>query len=369
MKDDAYFMVRALTLAQKGAGRVSPNPMVGAVLVKDGRIISEGYHKKYGGPHAERECLLNCTQDMDGAVLYVTLEPCCHYGKTPPCTQVIIDKGIRKVVVGAMDPNPLVAGKGIKALRDHGIRVVTGVLEDECREQNRIFFHYITTGRPFVVLKYAMTMDGRIATRTGKSRWITGEAARRQVHADRNLFSAIMAGRGTVAADDPMLTCRIPQGRNPRRILCDSGLNISPEAKVIKTADKIPTLIATCCADTSRYRAYEAMGCKILFIPPSDNGCVDLKALMDQLGTMGIDSILLEGGPTLAWAALNAGIVSRVQAYIAPKIFGGTAAPGAVGGTGVALPDGAFLLKPVKMCRLGDDFFIESEVGPCLPES
>lgn len=369
MKDDAYFMARAITLAYKGAGRVNPNPMVGAVLVKDGRIISEGYHRAFGEFHAERNCLLNCTQDTDGAVLYVTLEPCCHYGKTPPCTEIIIEKGIKKVVVGAMDPNPLVAGKGVEILRNHGITVVTGVLEKECREQNRIFFHYITTGKPFVTLKYAMTMDGRIATWSGKSKWITGEAARRQVHMDRNLFSAIMTGRGTIEADDPLLTCRIPEGRNPLRILCDTKLRIPFDAQVIKTAGTVPTVIATCQKDASCYSPYEARGVQVIYVPFDGQGHVDLNILMEKLGKMKIDSILLEGGSSLAWSALKAGIVSRVQAYIAPKIFGGRCAPGPVGGKGVECPEEGFMLKPVKIQSLGGDFLIESEVCPCLQES
>ena len=362
MMDDKQYMARALELARKGAGKVSPNPMVGSVLVKDGKIISEGWHKKYGDLHAERNCILNCHQDMKGAVLYVTLEPCCHYGKTPPCTDIIIESGIKKVVVGASDPNPLVMGKGVKILESHGIQVVTGVLEKECLELNRAFFHYITTGRPFVTLKYAMTMDGKIATVSGKSRWITGEKARENVHHDRNFFAGIMTGIGTVLKDDPLLTCRIPGGRNPVRIICDSGLKLPLESAIVKSANEGRVIIATCCRDASRYAPYVQAGCQVVFVKPDDGGHVHLPSLMDILGQEKIDGILLECGGTLAWAALQSGIVSRVQTYIAPKIFGGDTALGAVGGQGVEAPDQAFCLKPVKYQWLGEDLFIESEV-------
>ena len=221
---DEAFMARALALAERGTGWTSPNPLVGAVIVKDGRIIGEGWHTACGQPHAEREALAACDEDPAGSTLYVTLEPCCHWGKTPPCTDAILEAGIARVVVGALDPNPLVAGQGCAQLREAGTVVETGVLEEGCRHLNEVFFHFITTGRPLVVLKYAMTLDGKAATRTGASRWITGPEARERVHRDRHRFAAIMVGIGTALADDPALTCRLEGGpwRQPLRIVVDS---------------------------------------------------------------------------------------------------------------------------------------------------
>ena len=238
-ENDEAFMRLALSLAEKGMGRTSPNPMVGAVIVKDGRIIGQGYHEAYGGLHAERNALLSCSESPEGADLYVTLEPCCHYGKQPPCTQAILAAGIRRVAVGCTDPNPLVAGKGIALLSSRGIQVTEPVLEEECRKLNRIFFHYIRTKRPFVVLKSAMTLDGKIACATGDSRWVTGETARAQVHRMRGRYRGIMVGIGTVLADDPMLNCRVEGGVDPVRIICDSNLHIPLASQIVKTASEI----------------------------------------------------------------------------------------------------------------------------------
>lgn len=213
------YMQLAVELAKKGRGHVNPNPLVGAVIVKDGAIIGQGCHEQYGELHAERNALKNCRISPEGAKMYVTLEPCCHYGKTPPCTEAIIESGISKVVIGTLDPNPLMAGKSVDILKKHGISVEVGVLEQECRELIRVFRKYITTGRPYVLMKYAMTMDGKIATRTGASRWITGETARAHVQETRNEFPAIMVGVNTVLKDDPLLTCRMENGRNPVRII------------------------------------------------------------------------------------------------------------------------------------------------------
>lgn len=244
------YMRRALELAKMGEGHTSPNPMVGCVVVKDGRIISEGYHERYGEFHAERNVLTRCKEDCEGADLYVTLEPCCHYGKTPPCTEIIIEKKIRRVFVGSMDSNPLVAGKGVQILRDHGIEVETGVLEEECLRLNEIFYHFIQTKTPFVIMKYAMTLDGKIACATGDSRWVTGEEARREVHRMRKRCKGIMVGIGTVLADDPMLNCRIEEGVDPVRIVCDSGLRIPLDCQIVKTATEIPSIVV-CTAQTA----------------------------------------------------------------------------------------------------------------------
>ena len=360
MKDSDY-MRRALELAQRGQGWTAPNPMVGAVIVKEGRIIGQGWHARCGALHAERHALQNCTESPQGAVLYVTLEPCCHHGRQPPCTEAILASGITRVVVGSGDPNPLVAGKGIRILKEAGIEVTEHVLEEECRRLNEVFFHYIKTKRPFVVMKYAMTMAGKIAAHTGASRWVTGEEARAHVQRQRNRLTAIMVGVGTVLTDDPMLTCRMEDGRNPVRIICDTGLRTPLTAKVVATAPEVPTILATCCPDRDRYRPYEAAGCRILHVPEKE-GHVDLKALMEVLGQESIDSILLEGGGTLNWSALEAGIVQKVQAYIAPKLFGGRDARTPVEGTGVPDPGAAFGLKNSVLTRLGEDFLIESEV-------
>ena len=217
--NDSDYMSIALKLARKGCKKVSPNPMAGAVIVREGRIIGQGSHLYFGGPHAERNALASLTESPRGATLYVTLEPCCHHGKTPPCTDAIIESGIRRVVIGTRDPNPMVSGKGTKILITNGIEVTEGILEEECRELNHVFFHYIKTGRPLVIMKYAMTLDGKTATFAGHSRWITGERARRRVHEDRSRYSAVMCGVGTILADDSLLTCRLPDTRNPVRII------------------------------------------------------------------------------------------------------------------------------------------------------
>lgn len=357
--DDVAYMRQAVALARRGTGWTAPNPLVGAVVVKDGKVIGRGYHARCGGLHAERAALADCTGSPRGATMYVTLEPCCHQGRQPPCTDAILAAGIARVVVGSDDPNPLVAGKGLEILRRGGVEVVSGVLREACGALNPVFFHFIRTKRPYVVMKYAMTMDGKIATRTGASRWITGEAARRRVHRDRHRYTAIMAGVGTVLADDPMLNCRIKGGKNPVRIICDTHLRTPLTSQIIRTAGEIPTILATC-AEPSLYGPYLDAHCQVWTLPERD-GHVDLDALMDRLGSAGIDSVLLEGGGTLNWAALESGIVQRVQAYVAPKLFGGDA-KSPVEGQGVALPDQAVALKNTRISRVGEDILLESEV-------
>ena len=358
---DRAYMKIALQLAQKGMGWTSPNPMVGAVVVKDGRIIGQGWHERCGGPHGERNALDSCRESPRGGTLYVTLEPCCHQGRQPPCTQAILKAGIRRVVIGAGDPNPLVSGKGIGILRREGVQVTEHILEEECRRLNRIFFHYIETRRPYVILKYAMTLDGKIAAFTGASRWITGPRARCHVQEMRHRCSAVMVGVGTVLADDPLLTCRLPGRKSPVRIICDTRLRTPLQAKVVATARQVPTILATCCEDPARRRPYEEAGCRIL-TPGEREGRVDLWRLMDFLGREEIDSILLEGGGTLAWTALREGIVQKVQAYLAPKLLGGRDAKTPVEGRGVPTPGEAFLLGPPRISLLGEDLLWESEV-------
>ena len=375
------YMHLACGLALRGMGRVSPNPLVGAVIVKDGRIIGEGWHAKYGDLHAERNALKNCRErgeDPAGAEIYVTLEPCCHHGKQPPCTDALIEAGIARVFMGSGDPNPRVAGKGVQILRDHGIEVVEHVLEPECLALNDVFFHYIRTGLPYVVLKYAMTLDGKIACHTGASRWVTGEEARAHVHRTRNWLTGIMVGVNTVIADDPLLTCRMEGGRDPVRIICDSRLRTPQDSQIVKTAREVPTILATCETDPARQKPYLDAGCRIVTVPEKScgtagspvkdspkRGSVDLNILMQKLGNEEkIDSILLEGGASLAWSALESGIVNRVQAYIAPKIFGGADAKTPVGGTGFDTPDLALKLKNLRLTRLGGDLLIEGDLPP-----
>lgn len=361
------YMKLAMELALKGGNRVSPNPMVGAVIVKDNEIIGQGYHEEYGGPHAEINALRSAHKSPDGATMYVTLEPCCHHGKTLPCTDAIIKSGISKVVVGSKDPNPLVAGKGIKMLRKSGVNVEMSELENECDELNKVFFHYIKTGLPYLVMKYAMTLDGKIATYSGKSKWISGETSRAHVHHTRNMMTAIMVGSGTIIADDPELTCRMVGGRDPKRVICDGGLRIPLDAKIFKNADRIETFVATCSKDEAKIENLENFGCKVIRV--AELNChMDLEDLMKQLGAQNIDSILLEGGSNLNAAALEAGIVNKVQAYISPKIFGGESAKGPVGGKGIYSPDEAFIMKNRKITLMDEDVLLEYEVERCLQE-
>ena len=363
------YMRRAISLAKKGCGYTNPNPLVGAVIVKDGKIIGEGYHEKIGELHAERNALKNCKEDPEGAEIYVTLEPCCHYGKTPPCTQALIEAGIKKVYVGNTDPNPKVAGGGIKILKEHGIEVETGILEEECRQLNDIFFHYIQNDIPYTALKYAMTLDGKIATATGESKWITGESARKKVQELRHQYMGIMAGIGTVLADDPMLNVRIPGLKSPVRIICDSGLRIPMDSQIVKTAKEYRTIVAYagehsgegCKEAEEKEEQLHTAGVETVSVPDAD-GRVDLRKLMEYLGKQGIDSVLLEGGGTLNDAALSAGIVNEICAFIAPKIFGGAGAKTPVSGIGVAHPAEAVMLTLRQVETIGDDLMLRYSV-------
>lgn len=373
---EEQFMKRAIELAKQGAGWTAPNPLVGAVVVKNGRVIGEGYHRKYGELHAERNALAACTEDPAGATLYVTLEPCCHYGKTPPCTEIIIEKKIAKVVIGSRDPNPKVAGKGARILREHGIEVVEDYMREACDALNPVFFHYITTKTPYVVLKFAMTLDGKIATRTGASKWITGEAARNHVHQLRGRYAGILAGIGTVLADDPMLNCRIDGAHQPLRIILDSHLRIPMGSRLVRSAKEYPLLIV--CNEstrdreegTSRIQKLEEAGAKVWTLPEK-NGHPDLNVLMQRLGEEKIDSVLIEGGGTVNEAALKAHIVHRVYAYIAPKIFGGEDAKTPVEGSGIRLPQECAKLRLAKITVLLNDMLLEYDVEgetECSPE-
>lgn len=372
MTEQEMYMKRAIDIAKTAEGHTSPNPLVGCVIVKDGRIISEACHEKYGEFHAERNALTRCGENTDGAEVYVTLEPCCHFGKTPPCTDIIIEKGISKVYVGSLDSNPLVSGKGIEILRQNGIEVETGILEDECIKMNEIFFHFITEKTPFTAVKYAMTLDGKIASYTGDSKWITNEASRNHVHGLRRKYSGIMVGINTVLNDNPMLNCRIDKGVDPVRIILDSTLKIPMDSNIVKTSDSIRTIVA-CSAmgeesnrdkNTERIKKKEALkkqGIEIIETWGSHH--VDLRQLVKKLGEMKIDSVLIEGGAAVNGAALEAGIVNKIYAYIAPKIIMGAGASSPVGGQGIELMDHAIQLKDINVTMMnGGDVLMEGYV-------
>ena len=363
--DHEPHMRRALALAAKGAGWVAPNPQVGAVVVRDGAIIAEGWHTAYGELHAEREALASCARagiDPSGATMYVTLEPCCHQGKQPPCTQALIDAGIARVVVGSADPNPLVAGKGVAALREAGIEVLEGVLADECAALNRAWMHYITHKTPYVTMKYAMTLDGKIASCTGDSKWITGSTARQHVHEGRAATAAIMVGVGTVLADDPLLSAR-PQGienpHQPARFVLDAQLRTPADSQIALTAWEQPTYIV--CepdAPASHREQLKDAGCKIWTMPASE-GRIDLRELLRTMGEKGFQDVTVEGGGQLHGSLLATGMVKRVQAYIAPKLIGGKAAPSPVEGAGIPVMDMALPLRETSVTQLGEDFLLE----------
>jgi diaminohydroxyphosphoribosylaminopyrimidine deaminase / 5-amino-6-(5-phosphoribosylamino)uracil reductase len=357
-------MKMALELAEKGIGYTNPNPLVGAVIVKDGRIIGEGYHEVYGSSHAEVNAFKNASEDVTGATMYVTLEPCSHYGNTPPCAKAIVEKGIKKVIIGLKDPNPLVSGRGIKILQDSGIEVAAGILEEEGRKLNEIFLKYITTKLPFCIMKTAMTLDGKIATCTGDSKWITGELSRKYVHQLRHRVAGIMVGIGTVLADDPMLNTRLEdnEGSDPIRIIIDSSARIPLEAKVLNLNSKARTIIATTeKADKEKIKALEEKGAEVI-VTPFKNKMVDLAFLMKNLGENKIDSILLEGGSKINYAALEEGIVDKVNAFIAPKIIGGDNAKTPVGGVGKTFMKEAIALKDIDIQRFGNDIMIEGYI-------
>lgn len=355
---DRAYMQEAIALAERGRGHTAPNPMVGCVLVKDGRVIGRGYHHQYGDLHAERDALAACTEDPAGAMMYVTLEPCCHHGKQPPCTDAILAAGIARVVVGATDPNPLVSGRGIALLQAGGVTVEAGLLEEEIREQNRIFLKYITQKRPWVSLKVAMTLDGKIATASGDARWVTSEPARRFVHELRGQRSGICVGAGTVRLDDPMLDCRVEGFKNPVRILPDSRALLSPESRLARSAGEIRTIVAhTDAADAGRLERLRACGVELLPCAAAD-GQVDLRDMLDRLGALGIDSILLEGGEALNGSFVAQDLVDEYYIFIAPKVLGGQDAKTAVGGAGFATMAAARDIRIRSVERIGPDLLV-----------
>jgi len=352
----------ALALAALGEGTTDPNPMVGAVVVRDGRIVGMGFHERPGAPHAEVRALEAAGPLAQGATLYVNLEPCAHYGRTPPCTRAIIAAGIQRVVAAIEDPDRRVAGRGFAQLREAGIEVIVGIRSDEARRLNELFLKHAATGRPFVLLKAATSLDGRIATVTGASRWITGQEARTLVHRLRARYPAIMVGSGTALADDPELTARTdpPAPRQPLRVVVDSQARLPVTARMLKAPGM--TLVATTeAAPAARRQALTAAGAEVLVLPQRA-GRVDLAALMDELGGRGITGVLLEGGAGLNGAMLEQGLVDKVMFFIAPMLIGGKEAPAAIGGTGAAALQDAWRLQDVSWEPCGTDLLVSGYV-------
>lgn len=358
-------MRRAIELAKGGWSKVKPNPLVGAVIVKDDVILAEGYHQYFGGDHAEVDALKKIDYLADGATIYVSLEPCSHYGKTPPCVESIIKSKISKVVVAMEDPNPLVAGRGIKMLRDKGIEVVSGVMEEEAKKLNEIFIKYITTNKPFCILKSAITLDGKIASRTRNSKWITAEDSRAYTHHIRNRVSGIMVGVSTVIYDDPQLNTRIEGSdvNHPIRIIVDdNNLRIPLDSKVVTTSSEQKTIVVTTDkAPTDKIGKLKSLGVEVLIVN-DNNGQADLNDLMVKLGELRVDSILLEGGGTLNYSALESGIVDKVMYFVAPKIIGGRDAITSIEGEGKDKVDDAFKIDDISITRFDQDILIEGYV-------
>lgn len=353
---DRIYMQMALSMAKQGEGITAPNPMVGAVIVKNNRVIGTGYHVACGQAHAEVNAFRNATEDVTDATLYVTLEPCSHYGRTPPCADLIIEKKIRRVVVAMLDPNPLVSGRGVEKLRKAGIQVEVGLMEMESQRLNEAFLKYIVKKRPFLFWKCAMTLDGKIATISGESQWISGEASRREVHHLRGVYTSIMVGIGTVQADNPHLTCRTG-GKNPIRIVVDSHLQINETARVLDEEAKTILAVASG-ADPHKMARLQSRGIECIQTPLKD-GHVDLAFLMEQLGNRGIDSTLLEGGPTLAFSALEQNLIDKVRFYIAPKLLGGATAKTATGGAGIPHISDAIFMDDLTVSHCGEDIVVE----------
>jgi len=365
--DDKRFMKMALEFAAKGRGFTSPNPMVGAVIVKDGNVVGKGYHKAAGKAHAEVNAIDDAGMDANGATLYVNLEPCNHTGKTPPCTEKILSAGIRRVVAAMPDPNPDVRGGGLDYLKSRGLKVAAGVCEDQARRLNEVFIKYVKTKRPFTIIKCAATLDGRIATRTGDSKWVTGEAARKFVHRLRHAVDAIMVGVNTVIRDDPMLTTRLngalqKKGLDPTRVVLDTRLRIPESAKLLRLGSDSDTLIICGPLVSGAKKArLEMQGAKVIESPVKD-GLIDLDGLMDRLGALGLTSLLIEGGSRVIASALSAGIVEKIVFFFAPKILGGDDGAPVCRGPGPDLMKGCTPVKNIRVRRFGDDVMIEGYI-------
>jgi len=359
----------ALRLAKKGAGWVNPNPMVGAVIVKNGEVIGRGYHEFFGGPHAEVNAINACTHSPHGATMYVTLEPCIHTGKTPPCVKLIVEKGIRRVVIAMKDPNPKVNGKGIEYLKENKVKIETGILEEEALLLNETFIKFIRTKKPFCLYKGAMTLDGKIASVTGDSRWISGEASRKMVHRLRHEFSAIMVGIGTILKDNPKLDARRSRkiSKDPLKVVVDSTARISLDAQVLTNNPQLIIVAVTGKAKSAKIAEIRRMGAQVVLCPEKEDQ-VDLKYLMLALGSMDIDSVMLEGGGTLAFSAIRDGVVDKVLFFVAPEFIGGKKAPTILEGDGIRRVSEAIRLNEIRVKILKEDIVIEGYL-PCSQES
>lgn len=361
--NDEQFMKLALKLAAKGRGYASPNPMVGAVIVKKGRIIGQGWHRCCGENHAEVNAIQSATENVAGSTMYVTLEPCCHSGKTPPCTDLIIRKKIKRVVIGTADSNPLVSCKGINRLKATGIEVKADVLQDECRNLNEVFFHFMETGLPFVTVKYAQTLDGRIATSTGQSQWISSPASLKFAHQLRAEHDAILVGIGTVLKDNPTLTVRMVRGRNPLRIVVDNCLAVTTGFNVMQDLSRTPTLIATTkSASDPAFMALASAGAELVKIRSGKNNHVNLKQLLQLLAARNISSVLIEGGSQIITSALKDNLVNRLVTVIAPKILGKGIE--AVGDLNIRNLKDAKILSVKSVAKKGTDVIMDCRLMP-----
>lgn len=350
-------MKRALALARRGIGRTSPNPAVGCVIVRDGEIVGEGWHRKAGTPHAEIHALRQAGELARGADVYVTLEPCSHHGRTPPCAEALINAGVGRVFAGMTDPNPLVSGRGLALLRAAGIAVTGGILEEQCLRLNEAFVKHVTTGMPFVILKSAMTLDGKTATASGDSKWITCQESRRYVHRVRSKVDAIMVGVGTVLADDPQLTCRMVRGKDPIRVVVDSRLRTPVGAALFHLDSPAETIIATIERDPAKTASVHGLGAETLVCNAAE-GRVDLEDLLRRLGKRGIQSVLLEGGRELVGTAVRNGLVDKFLLFYAPKLVAGDDGFGLCSGRGVARMGEAFTLRTERVRRFAEDFLV-----------
>lgn len=360
---DSYFMMRALELAQKAEGSTSPNPVVGCVVVKDNKVIGEGFHKKAGLPHAEIEALKKCGKYAACATMYVTLEPCDHYGKTPPCTDAIINAGIKKVIIAMKDPNPLNNGKGIRKLRSKGISVVTGVLSGPAKSINKPFIKHTTTRLPLVTLKIAESLDGKIADSSGGSKWVSNRGSRSYVQKLRSLSDAVMVGVNTVIKDDPMLIARGYGKKTPTRVVVDSRLRISLDSRIVKSADRVPLIVFTTDMSSEKKREMLKKEHVTVVRVGSCRKRTDLRQVLMELGKRGVLSLLVEGGSELAGSLLDSKLADRAVFFIAPKIIGARDAVNAVKGTGVRKLKDAALLKNVDMIRIDDDIMISGDIS------
>jgi diaminohydroxyphosphoribosylaminopyrimidine deaminase/5-amino-6-(5-phosphoribosylamino)uracil reductase len=360
---DEELIKKTLKLAEKGRGRVSPNPMVGAIIVKNDQIIGQGYHKVFGGEHAEIVAFQSAAEDVKDGTLYVSLEPCAHQGKQPPCVNRIVEAGIKRVVIGTSDPNPLVNGKGIEYLQERGVEVQVGFLENECRSLNEAYFKHVVTGLPLTTLKIAQTLDGKIATKTGSSQWITSEQARRYVHKMRSQNDAVLVGIGSVLSDDPHLTVRLVKGVNPKRIVLDSKLRIPLTASLLTSPLAYKTIIATTLnASWDKIQSIETRGVTVWVIESNSDGRIDLPTLWKKIGQEGITSVLVEGGSQIFSALLKSKLVDKIAVFIAPKILGDGLS--AIQQLGIENLDQCINLVDFRKRQIGDDMLLSGRIMP-----